>query len=588
MFKKIIVLVVLLFGSESLHSKDFKENKDKEKEFMQYCTTAKGEVLYTINYLGGREKLLKETCELIYKEYVKGSQVIKLSDNKITNIDILKFFSGREVLLYNTSIKDITPLGEMERFEYLESYNNSAIDISSLKDTNIKELYISKVDIKNFKSISQIKSLQSLKIEKALITDISPLKYLESLQNLRLIKIKVNDISPLKEIKNLKSLVIEDTPVTDISPLKYLESLQNLRLIKIKVNDISPLKEIKNLKSLVIEDTPITDISSLAGMQNLAIKIDSSKLKGCSPQDSEDIIKGISCYNKDGSKKKHTKKKDFMKYCTNAKGAALHTIKQLAESKHLKKACKLIYKKYVKNGHSIVLAKKKITNLEVFKFFSSIELTLNDNDIKDITPLGEMESLGYLVLDNNPISDISPLKNKNSNLYMLSILNTNIVDLKSLSNAKSLRKIMISGVKSLKSIKGLINLEELSIIKSELMDITDIKGFKSLMELTIQNAPLVDISPISNLTNLSNINLAYVSVSYIPAIKKGSEYLSLSLNNTKINDLSSFNSERIIYLKIKSNKLKWCSPQKKFDFINKVSCYNKDGSEKVEPKKYLY
>ncbi len=292
----------------------------------------------------------------------------------------------------------------------------------------------------------------------------------------------------------------------------------------------------------------------------------------------------VSCYNKDSSKKRHTKKNDFIEYCANANGGILHTIEQLTMNiDSLKESCDFIYKKYVIGSDDITLSNKKITNLDVFKFFSSRNLILNNNDIKDITPLGKMESLGNLVLDNNPVSDISPLKNKNSNLHRLSIINTKIVDLKSLSNPKSLKKIWISNIKSLKSIKAFINLKELSIVNSELIDLTEIKEFKNLKKLIVKNAPLVDISPISSLTKLDDIELTDVSVSDISPVKS-LKYLKLLLKNTKIDDLSSL-SGKIIFLNTYGNKLKWCSPKNRKDFREKVSCYNKDGSEKVKPKK---
>ena len=129
-----------------------------------------------------------------------------------------------------------------------------------------------------------------------------------------------------------------------------------------------------------------------------------------------------------------------------------------------------------------------ISNLEGIQYCTDLmNLSLDSNQIVDISPLSGLTNLTGLYLSTNQIVDISPLSGLTDLEYLY--LSTNqIVNITALS--------------------GLTNLTWLLLSTNQIVDITALSGLTSLTELSLGLNQIVDISPLSSLTDLEYLYLS--------------------------------------------------------------------------------
>jgi Leucine-rich repeat (LRR) protein len=88
----------------------------------------------------------------------------------------------------------------------------------------------------------------------------------------------------------------------DISSVKVLNALEWFEVYRTPVEDISALKDSLNLHTLILHNTKVKDLSALSG-KNIKLDALRNDLRWCSPKKWDDLIKGVSCYEKDGTEK---------------------------------------------------------------------------------------------------------------------------------------------------------------------------------------------------------------------------------------------------------------------------------------------
>ena len=176
-------------------------------------------------------------------------------------------------------------------------------------------------------------------------------------------------------VMNNSGLSIYDSTIHDISALGNLEQLYGLSLSKcnIKDSDISSLTNLSSLEYLYLSHNDIKDIAPLANINSLQV-LDLSN----NPLTNLDSLKNFN-----------------IKY-------------------HLR----------------LGLDNTNINDLNFLNDvnFSLVYLSLADNEISDLNPLGKHKNLWGLNLDNNKITDITPLAEL-SNLSNVSLDNNMISDL---------------------------------------------------------------------------------------------------------------------------------------------------------------
>lgn len=174
---------------------------------------------------------------------------------------------------------------------------------------------------------------------------------------------------------------------------------------------------------------------------------------------------------------------------------------------------------------------------------SAIEiLTLNDNEISDISNMAYFEQLGSLFLNNNMIEDISPLVNAAPDLIILEIDGNQITSLESVSAFERLR--------------------ELSVNRNRLTDLDGLEDCLQLVELEAAENQITNIDGITNCTILKKFNINKNSVSDISLLGKSAATLeNIYFNNNKVSDISCLeNAENLKYLSFDYNRVTTLDP----------------------------
>jgi Leucine-rich repeat (LRR) protein len=179
------------------------------------------------------------------------------------------------------------------------------VDLSPLKKlTNLEELELSFIPIRNIKPLSSLTNLKHLRISNTIsytqisnmpyeegviephgvsrseecVIDISPLHKLSNIEQLYIWNTIIKNIKPLAGLINMEELNLSNTNVSDLRPLSGLINLQMLRLYDTNVSDLEPLKGLINLNELDLQVTKISDLEPLKQLKQLiTIRLRGSK-----------------------------------------------------------------------------------------------------------------------------------------------------------------------------------------------------------------------------------------------------------------------------------------------------------------------
>ena len=174
---------------------------------------------------------------------------------------------------------------------------------------------------------------------------------------------------------------------------------------------------------------------------------------------------------------------------------------------------------------------RPVRDLNALRFLPEISgLVLTNNEVTDISPLGDCVKLKRLTLRENPIRDISPLAGC-ANIEELDLSETPIEDFSVLATLPKLREIIISGgqipaFRRLKQLPNLRNLAlqsldepidflagfpqmpELRVIRgAKVKSLEGLGGFPKLENLVNLSGPFVSLEPLSGLKALTHINI---------------------------------------------------------------------------------
>jgi formylglycine-generating enzyme required for sulfatase activity len=182
-----------------------------------------------------------------------GRLLAKITDDRITEL----------VVTNSSTVKDITPIGQLRHLQVLRFEGGQFSDLRPLKGLPLRDFACD-----NNWSIRDLSPLKGMPLEKLAIwgfdgDDLSPLQGM----SLRLLNCggggKKLDLSPLQGMP-LNFLCLNLTAVDDLTPLKGMP-LETLASSNNKVHDLSPLKGMK-LKELHIERSAVTDLIPLKAM----------------------------------------------------------------------------------------------------------------------------------------------------------------------------------------------------------------------------------------------------------------------------------------------------------------------------------
>ena len=174
----------------------------------------------------------------------------KASDATITTVDMaqLTHLDAR-----NANISDLTGLEDATNLTWVH-----------LGDTHVEgKGWINSNSIKDLSPLAELNNLTSLNFSQNNISDLSPLAELNNLTWLDVGGNNLSNISPVAELINLTALRLWRNNIVDISPVADLIDLTELNLDGNNVADLSPLAELTNLTKLRLGHNSISDLSSL-------------------------------------------------------------------------------------------------------------------------------------------------------------------------------------------------------------------------------------------------------------------------------------------------------------------------------------
>ena len=181
-----------------------------------------------------------------------------------------------------------------------------------------------------------------------------------------------------------------------------------------------------------------------------------------------------------------------------------------------------------------------IRDLTGFQFATNLKgLSLEDNQISDLSPLAGLINLRGLGLGNNLVSNISPLKGL-KNLTHLYLENNQVSDLSPLAGLINLIFLGFSkgDVSDLSPLAGLINLEGLKFHDGNISDLSPLAGLVNLKSVSSWNSPLSDLSSLAGLTKLEKIDFCHGDISDLTPLAGLTSLKELYFVANEISDIS--------------------------------------------------
>ncbi|CAL6084684.1 Conserved_hypothetical protein [Hexamita inflata] len=182
-----------------------------------------------------------------------------------------------------------------------------------------------------------------------------------------------------------------------------------------------------------------------------------------------------------------------------------------------------------------------LKNISQLQYLVNLKiLGLNNNNLRDIRPLGKLKQLETLNIAENKIQNINTLFNL-VNLHNIELDKNAVKDntcFKALNNVTELRMINCQQ-NNIQSVRYLVNLQILHICRNNIDKITPLSQLHFLRELYISRCNLDnDISALSCLTQLYRIDMDYNRICDITPIRYLVNLEMLCMSNNHITDIS--------------------------------------------------
>lgn len=231
------------------------------------------------------------------------------------------------------------------------------------------------------------------------------------------------------------------------------------------------------------------------------------------------------------------------------------------------------------------------------------ELWLDRNGLRDIGGLAPLEGLSTLSLTGNPIEDLSPLARLTglTRLWLdhigvlelvpltgLTALETlilrcaarddlegranceseSITDISALAGLTNLTTLDLNfnNVVDIRPLEGLTRLNYLDLWGNEIEDLEPLKALENLFWMDLDDNEITDIGPLANLSILEALHLNGNAVTDISPLANLEDLDTLGLNGNGITDIGALSKlERLRYLWLGENSISDISPLKELD-----------------------
>ncbi len=358
------------------------------------------------------------------------------------------------------------------------------VDLSGIQCfQNLTSLTLIGQSFKDISPISALKNIQEITLLNTSVVSIDSFKNLSKIKELNITGTKtLQSVDGVEEMTKLTSLELIDNGIVNIDGLNNLVNLTTLNLSYNEISEFPNINQLTKLTELYVNYNNIhvlgDDLSGLSSLITLEMRdnniCDLSSLDDLTSLESLDLsFNNLGC---DGS----GESPDFS---------------SLENASNLK---------------TIKLNDNDLVSIEGLRGLNlPLEtLQLENNNIIDISPIGEYTGLKKLVLYGNNIENISDLSGM-VGLTIIDLSDNLIVDFSGLLSIENLEDINLSE-NLIESIPDLVTLEKeywphlysLDLHSNVLTDISGVEGHSSLRELIISDNGLTVISGLSDLPEL--------------------------------------------------------------------------------------
>lgn len=450
-----------------------------------------------ISSLTNMESLSISDCGVSDLSFLSGLRkltMLQVSDNAVRDLSPLSGLTGlKNLYIDNNPIASLAPLKELKNLRTLsmkgisvsqeeldalkEALPNCKIYADAQKDegpkevtlggktfsTDVTELNLGNLRLEDISALASCTKLKKLDLRDNKITDLSPLVELQELEWLCIWNNEVEDINPLLSLQKLRYLDADGNKISDLTVLQYLPELEELWLgHNEEITSFEPLRALTKLTRLGLEQTGLDDggLDCLLGME---------KLK-------ELNVKG----NEDLSAAKFEELEKALPDC-------------VIDHDELRSTIRLGESEYPSDAEEIIVNNQDLRDLSPLKSFGKLRvLNLMSDQITDLTPLRGLTTLEELYLSNNSISDLSPLSGC-TNLKKLYISGNDITDLTPLAACRNLTELHLgqNDISDISALSRLTNLTELDIENNRVSDLSALYGLSGLKTLRIRGNDLV-------------------------------------------------------------------------------------------------
>ncbi|HDR4685319.1 TPA: leucine-rich repeat domain-containing protein [Bacillus cereus] len=472
-------------------------------------------------------------------------------DTPITKEDLLKVKSLIVVEAKNKGIQDVSGL------EYM---------------TNLENLKLEEVKLKNIKFISGLRQLKSLSITYGELEDIGPLAELEHIEFLTLRNNKISDLSPLSQMKKIKMLDLNSNYIKDIKPLFTVKSLKTLTVAnnQISNDNLAGIEQLKNVKNLSLSNNGLTNIEHITSMKKL-VELDLAKneLENIEPLSRLSTVQSLNLeenYISDITPLSHLTDLYDLKLGSN----------EIRDVRPVQELGKRIYidiqrqKIFLDNVEKDKEVKIPIYNLQG-EPLDTIQLKsedgiVNNGSVKwgttgektyefmlDIKPEENRIKFNGTVIQNvvERLDEIKEtIKEDNEqkeNVILDKTLQQHInrenlnapITKEDLLQIKKLEILKENGneIKNITGLEYMTNLEKLTLEGVGLKNIEFISNLKQLNNVNVSHNQIEDITPLSSLENLQWLNLADNHIKDVTVIGSMLNLFSLNLVGNEIRDV---------------------------------------------------
>ena len=355
--------------------------------------------------------------------------------------------------------------------EYCQTY-------SGFMATASKDLYdlIGGIDRQHYLSVISEIELEFDVDEPGVEIDLDGIQCFQNLTSLTLIGQSFKDISPISALKNIQKIVLIDTSIVSIDSFKNLSKVNELTISNTKtLQSVDGVEEMTKLTRLDLSDNGIVNIDGLNNLVNLTELILSNNDITFFPSINQlELLETLDVSN--------------------------NNIEQLGEDLS-----------GLSNLREFIARNNNICDISALDDLTSLEiLDLSENDLgcggvgvsPDFSSLLNAPLLREIYLNDNNLSSIEDLRGKVLPLEVLHLENNNLTDITPIGDYTGIEELVLynNNISDIDDLSGMINVTEIDLSDNSITDFTDL--------LSIPNLEFIDLSG-NNITFIPDISASW-------------------------------------------------------------------------------